>query len=189
MIEAALTIRPVDNLTYPFAHPLHVLNLAREIDAPILIPSAIYFLSIYPLVDFIKGDHPKLLVEHPSRPSAELLSSDLLSYTLMYQHRLHLTDDFMHQFCKQHASKPACDTSAACQKGFSRLVPHLQRNWNLKSGPLHFIAQAMQYVSSCSICSMCSSRFIRDCANLRQRIWDELPALLDLPAWQELSRS
>ena len=81
MIETALTIRPVDNLTYPFAHPLHVLNLAREVDAPILIPSAIYFRSIYPLVDFIKGDHPKLLVEHPSRPSAELLSSDLLSYT------------------------------------------------------------------------------------------------------------
>lgn len=189
MIEAALTNRPVDNLTYPFVHPLHVLNLAREVDAPILIPSAIYFLSIYPLVDFIKANHPKLLVEHPSRPSASLLSSDLLLYSLMYQHRLQLMDDFMRQFCKQHGTKPACGVSTACEKGFSRLVSQLQRNWNLKSGPLHFIAQAMQKVSTCSICSKCCSKFVRDCVDLRQRIWDELPVLLNLPPWQEMSQS
>ena len=35
-------------LSYPYVHPLHVLSLARETNVRVVIPAALYFLSIYP---------------------------------------------------------------------------------------------------------------------------------------------
>lgn len=190
MIEEALSARAVDNLSYPFAHPLHVLNLAREVDAPVIIPSVVYFLSMYALSDILKADHPKLLIEHPSRPSSSLMSSDLLLYSLMYQHRLQLMDKFMRQFCPERAFKPPCGQLATCGKGFSRLISQLHRSWTLKTGPLHFIGQAMDKVTADPIiCPSCRTTFHHDCSLLRQQIWKELPNIVNLLPWEELHES
>lgn len=189
MVETALNTLSVNNLTYPFAHPLHVLNLVREVDAKILIPSTFYFLSLYPLSDILKADHPKLLVEHPSRPPSTLLSSDLLLYSLMYQHRLQLLDNFMRQFCAERAFKPTCGAISTCGKGFSRLVSQLHRSWTLRTGPLHYIFQAMQKVAADeTICGLCRASFHQECSLLRQQIWDELPSVVNLPPWEEMHK-
>ena len=84
-IERAVKAPLVGDLTYPYVHPLHVLNLARETHVDAVVPSALYFLSLYSLDDILRGDHPKLLVEHPSRPSGQLSPRDLKDYTLMFQ--------------------------------------------------------------------------------------------------------
>ncbi|PPR01139.1 hypothetical protein CVT26_016040 [Gymnopilus dilepis] len=78
MVEAALTSPLVDDLSYPYIHPLHALNLAREVDVNIIVPSALYFLSSYPLSGILRADHPKLLLAHPSKPSSTIASSDVL---------------------------------------------------------------------------------------------------------------
>ncbi|KAF8644435.1 hypothetical protein AX16_008494 [Volvariella volvacea WC 439] len=90
MVRTALNSPIIDNTTYPYVHPLHVLNLAREVNVQIIVPSAIYFLSLYPLNDLLRADHPKLSIKHPSSPSSTLTPDDLKNYTLMFQHRLDL---------------------------------------------------------------------------------------------------
>lgn len=189
MVKTALSTPSVNNLTFPFAHPLHVLNLVREVNVEILVPSAFYLLSIYPLSDLLKADHPKLLVEHPSRPSSTLLSSDLLLYSLMYQHRLQVMVNFVREFCPERAFKPPCGTISTCGKGFSRLTAQLQRSSNLKTGPLYYISQAMlRVVEDKTICGICTTRFQQDCSSLRQKIWGELPAVVNLPPWEEMQK-
>ncbi|KAL0581170.1 hypothetical protein V5O48_000860 [Marasmius crinis-equi] len=94
MVELAVRTPFVNNLSYPFVHPLHVLNLARETNVRIVLPSVFYFLSLYPLQDLLREDHPKLLIDHPSKPSSTLDPHDIKFYTLMFQRRMDLLMDF-----------------------------------------------------------------------------------------------
>ncbi|KAF9534493.1 hypothetical protein CPB83DRAFT_844313 [Crepidotus variabilis] len=188
MVEAALTSPSINGFTYPFVHPLHVLNLARETDVQIVVPSALYFLSLYPLSDILKADHPKLLYEHPSKPASTLSSSDLLLYSLMYQHRLQIMSTFIRNFCTIRVAEPPC-SSSTCGKSFSRLVSQLHRSWSLRTGPLHFIAQAIQQVSGDqTICSECRTEFAAEATKLRKQVWDELPSVVLLPSWDQVMR-
>ncbi|GLB38307.1 putative BTB/POZ domain containing protein [Lyophyllum shimeji] len=79
MVTKALATPSSNGLTFPYVHPLHVLNLAHEVNVRIVIPPALYFLSLYPLADILRGDHPKLKVQHPSSPSSSLDPTDTLS--------------------------------------------------------------------------------------------------------------
>lgn len=187
MVEAALNSPPVNNLTYPFVHPIHVLNLAREVDINIVVPSALYFLSLYSLADILGGDHPKLLIEHPSKPSSSLAPSDVLLYSLMYQYRLQVLEDFIRDFCGKRSTTPSCGSTDTCGKAFTRLVSQLRRSWSLRTGPLHFMLQAMNRVSAdSSICKRCCSDFVRDTTSLRREVWDKLPIIVRLPPWDRI---
>ncbi|KAF9454807.1 hypothetical protein P691DRAFT_716682 [Macrolepiota fuliginosa MF-IS2] len=186
MVETALQSPSVADLSYPYVHPIHVLNLARETNVSIVIPSAIYFLSLYPLVDILQGDHPKLKVEHPSKPSSILLSADLELYTLMYQYRLTLVLHFVHQFCERYISTP-CTPENLCAGRFRRLQLQLIRSWSLRTGPLHYMSQAAQELyRDQNICMMCRSRFQEDVAELRRNTWEGLPQVIGLPSWSEM---
>ncbi|KDR82663.1 hypothetical protein GALMADRAFT_839107 [Galerina marginata CBS 339.88] len=187
MVHAALNSPSVNNLTYPYVHPLHVLNLAREVNANVVIPSALYFLSLYPLSGILQGDHAKLLLEHPSKPSSSLTPSDIVLYTLMFQHRLQVMEDFIRQFCSQRSPKPVCGHAVTCGKGFSRLISQLHRSWTLRTGPLYYILQAMQSTAEdFTICSVCRSDFKREASSLRQKVWDDLPTIAQLPPWDKI---
>jgi len=187
MVETALIAPSVNGLSYPFVHPLLVLNLARETDVNCIVPSVLYFLSLYPLCDIMKGDHPKLVVNHPSRPSTSLASSDLLLYTLMFQHRLQLISNFIRQFCGTRSAEPPCRDLSTCGKGFSRLISQMHRSWSLRTGPLHFISQATQQIQNDpTICAICRADFCAEASKVRQQIWDELPKIVDLPSWDDM---
>ena len=188
MVEAALTSPLVDDLSYPYIHPLHALNLAREVDVNIIVPSALYFLSSYPLSGILRADHPKLLLAHPSKPSSTIASSDVLMYSLMYQYRLQVADDFIREFCTQRSFRTICSREGTCAKGFLRLVSQLHRSWTLRTGPLHFILQAIQKVSlDSTICAICRDDFVHEASLLRQKTWDNLPSICQLPPWSELN--
>ncbi|KAF5360451.1 hypothetical protein D9756_004813 [Leucocoprinus leucothites] len=188
MVETALRSPAVGDLSYPYVHPLHVLNLARETDIQVIIPSTLYFLSLYPLVDLLKADHPKLQPDHPSKPSSILSPSDAQLYTVMYQYRLHLILHFVRQFCDRQTSAP-CESETNCSGRFRRLQQQLSRSWSLRTGPLHYMIQAAQEVSrDHSICTSCRSRFQDDVAELRKQTWEELPEVLSLPSWSEMYR-
>ncbi|TFK40674.1 hypothetical protein BDQ12DRAFT_733879 [Crucibulum laeve] len=187
MVDKALSTPAIGDMTYPYVHPLHVLNLAREVNVNIVIPSTFYFLSIYPLAEIMQADHPKLKIEHPSKPSSTLSLTDIQLYTLMFQHRLQVIQDFVRQFCSEKATSRKCPYSTACARGFSRLVSQLNRSWSLRTGPLHYMRQAIKEVDHDStICEACKTNFKEDVTHLRRKLWSELPVILGLPTWPEL---
>ncbi|KAF7346545.1 BTB domain-containing protein [Mycena sanguinolenta] len=189
MVEAALRAPLVGGLSYPRVHPLHVVSLAREVNVRIILPSAIYFLSLYPLEDLLRGDHPKLIVEHPSRPSSVLSPADLRDYTLMFQHRLDTILHFVRAFCGKRTALQACPSPSACSHGFAKLSSRLSRSWITRTGPLHYMSQAVFDLaedSRGSVCGLCRRAFAQDVATLREKVWSELPSILGLPSWTEL---
>ncbi|TEB22712.1 hypothetical protein FA13DRAFT_1798571 [Coprinellus micaceus] len=187
MTVTAMTTDAVDDLTYPFVHPLHVLNLARETDVEVLIPSATYFLSVYPLSEILAGDHPKLAIKHPSRPTSQLSPADLQSYTLMFQHRVHVGLDFIRRTCGKWTSPtPGC-SNPECPKAFSRLVSRLQRSWNPRTAAIFFMLQVShEAMATDRICPSCRKVFVTEVEALRSEVWDKLPSVVGLSSWEEL---
>lgn len=188
MLELALQSPTVDGLSYPYVHPLHVLNLARETDVEILVPSALYFLSFYPLSDILRADHPKLKIDHPSRPSSELSPRDVQAYTLMFQHRIDLIMDFVRRVVGQRASSEGCQNDQGlCSKAFSRVSTTLSRAWLIRTGALHFMMQAVdELFNDSTICTVCRRAFRNDVYKERKKFWDGLPGVVGLPTWQNL---
>jgi len=191
MIELAIKSPLVDDKTYPFVHPLHVLNLARETNVQIIIPSALYFLSLYPLPDILSGDHPKLHIkDHPSCPSSQLSPRDLQDYTLMFQHRLNLILDFIRHTCGERTASPGCQNQTPCVKVFSRISSRLSRTWKMRTGPLHFMVQVSDEIGeNQDVCGPCRRAFRQDVNALRDEIWNHLPGVVGLPSWTVLEAS
>ena len=189
-IERAIGAPLLHDLTYPYVHPLHVLNLARETHVDIIVPAAVYFLSLYTLEEILRNDHPKLLVEHPSRPSNQLSPNDLQAYTLMYQYRLRATQEFIRHGCTKRPTSAACvGQQGMCAKGFAHLGSRLDRSWVLRTGPLHYMVQVInEAAGDRKICAPCREAFKRDTIATRARIWTELPGVIGLPSWEEMEK-
>lgn len=189
MLELALKTPPVDGLTYPFVHPLHVLHLAREADVRIIVPSALYFLSLYPLTDLLRGDHPKLQIEHPSRISSELTLQDLQDYTLMYQHRITALLGFVRRTCAERTASADCTHGRDCLKAFASMTARLSVDWVDRTGPLHFMVQAMEVLGGYpNVCAPCRRAFRQDVTAARAGLWKSLPMAVNLPPWEELEK-
>ncbi|KAJ3557655.1 hypothetical protein NM688_g1359 [Phlebia brevispora] len=189
MLELALKAAAVDGLSYPFVHPLHVLHLARLTDVRIIIPSALYFLSLYPLSDLLAGNHPKLQVDNPSRLSSELTAEDLRDYTLMYQYRITGIMNFVRRLCVQHIPAVGCSGGRDCMKAFATLGARLSSDWVPRTGPLHFMVQAMDELANYSnACASCRKAFRQDVTAARELFWKEMPTTVGLPPWEELEQ-
>ena len=208
MVDVALqTGSKADDLTFPYVHPIHVLNLARETHVRIIIPSAIYFLSVYPYVDILKGDHPKMVVASRNgviRPSSSLSSEDVDNYTLMYQYRIDLILDYVRRFCGDRRSSPNCtlrrldeltennettrQNHDPCSYSFARLTSRASRSWYTRTGPLRWMLQTLRYLDDRDIllCNSCRDGFIHDVEVHRKAIWKNLPSIVGLPSWEEL---
>ncbi|KAF6757536.1 hypothetical protein DFP72DRAFT_962980 [Ephemerocybe angulata] len=186
MTMKAMTAPHVDDLSYPYVHPVHVLNLARETDVEVLIPTTLYFLSVYPLSEILDGNHPKLQLKHPSRPTSKLSPGDLQAYTLMYQHRVQLGLDFIRSSCGKWANETTC-AKPDCPKAFYRLVSRLQRSWNPRTAALFFMLQVgHEVLSTEKICAQCRNNFSTEVEESRRRAWDDLPGIVGLSPWSEL---
>lgn len=189
MVELALNSPIVDNISYPYVHPLHVLNLAREANVQIVVPSVLYFLSLYPLTDILRADHPKLNVEHPSRPSSQISAADIEYYTLMYQHRLEVILDFVRQFVgRRTVDVSQCQNEQnICTRGFARLSSRLSRSWMTRTGPIHYMLQAIQELSNDeTVCFSCRRAFRVDTARLREKTWESMPSIIGMATWKDL---
>jgi hypothetical protein len=197
-VERATSAPEVDGRTFPYVHPLHVVNLARETNVRILVPPALYFLSLYPLSDILSGKHPKLATTNPSAPPSTIAPGDFTACALLSQHRIQTILDFVRGFCGTRrctfagntgvvADTMGVDLAAACNRGFANLTSRLSRSWSIRTGSLYYIAQAMQEVAmSDRICDACKQKFRHDAKKLRKEIWDGLPAVFGSPGWDEL---
>ncbi|KAG5639205.1 hypothetical protein H0H81_005684 [Sphagnurus paluster] len=183
MVNKAVTAPSMDGLTYPYVHPLHILNLANELNIQIVIPSAMYFLSLYPLSDILRGDHPKLQVAHQSKLSSSLSPTDIGAYTLMFQYRLKVILDFMRE---ERIPASLC-RNETCQRGFQKQASRLLRSWQTRTGPIFFVVQAINAAEEEPyICEICRRKYRREANELRQKIWLELPSVIGLSSWEGL---
>jgi len=182
MVNQALTAADsVDGTTYPYVHPLHVLKLAREVDIQIIVPSALYFLSIYPLKQLQRGEHPKLQSNHPSRPSNELSLEDVSQYTLMYQHRINIILEFICHSCRERK----CQTQKECPQVSSRF--NIDQTRIPSMGVFRLMAQAIECINKDdTICGPCKRAFCEEVSVLRERLWEELPSVVGLRSWEDL---
>ncbi|KAL5482525.1 hypothetical protein ACEPAI_9119 [Sanghuangporus weigelae] len=215
MVERALQLQgslsPQSNaLTYPYVHPLHVINLARETNIRVILPSALYFLSVYPVADILQGTHPKLQVESRSgipRPASTLSFEDMANYTLMYQHRIEVILDFVRKFCGDRRSYPAClwkrghldipietdrppdaESPDPCSHAFAKLASRASRSWYPRTGPFRWMLQTVNQLEhkDMRFCKVCKDSFRTDVEKHRNAIWDVLPGVVGLPSWSEL---
>ena len=187
MLETALKTDPINNMTFPFVHPLHVLHLARETDVRIIIPSALYFLSLYPLQDLLRGDHPKLEAASSTGLSNTLTPQDLQEYTLMYQYRIDTILGFVQSVCGERPTSPECTGGRICLKAFATLTGRLAAEWVPRTGPLHFFVQGMDELATYpGVCQWCRKTFRQDVVALRNIVWQGLPTVVGLPPWEDL---
>jgi hypothetical protein len=191
MVETALNSPPVNDMSYPYAHPLLVLNLARETHVQMVVPSATYFLSLYQLKDILKGDHPKLQVEHPSKPSTDLDYMDLKAYTLMCQKRLEILLDFVRRVVASQAPPDTCIHSTKCKSAFSKLSSRFSRSLRQGTGPLYWMKQAIQEAScdESPLCTFCKKEFRASVEKEREEAWKLLPVSIGMAPWEDLRRS
>lgn len=189
MLEQALKVVPVDGMSYPFIHPLHVLHLARETDVRIIVPCALYFLSVYPLTDLLRADHPKLKKAAKMGLSNALTAQDLQDYALMYQYRITAMLDFVRRVCTQRKPTPDCSGGRACQKAFATLSARMSTEWVARTGPLHFMVQGMDELATYpNACASCRKAFRQDVNGAREQLWKGLPTAVGLPPWEELQK-
>ncbi|KIY72504.1 hypothetical protein CYLTODRAFT_388608 [Cylindrobasidium torrendii FP15055 ss-10] len=186
MVETALTTPNVNKLTYPFVHPLHVLNLARETHVRSIIPSVFYFLSLYRLEDLLKADHHKLRYEHPSKPSSELSPYDLRIYTMMFQKRIEETMIFLRTICGERESPAECTRKSDCLRTFDKLAARLTRTWAVRTALMYYVVQVQREAGQNDLCNHCLRAFQADCEKFRARLWAEFPGICDLPPWEQL---
>jgi hypothetical protein len=189
MVELALQSPVVENMSHPYVHPIHILNLAREVNVRIIVPSTLYFLSLYPLIDILRADHPKLVVKHPSRPSSQISTGDIEAYILMFQYRLDVILGFVRHFVGERTAHTATclNNQTPCTRGFARLAARLSRSWNTRTGPLHYMMQAVEELSDDgSVCLPCRRSFREDVIRLREQIWDNLPVVISSATWDDL---
>lgn len=209
MVERALqapTNSDPDSLTYPYVHPIHVLNLARETNVQIIIPSALYFLSIYPIKDIISGTHPKLTVKSRlglPRPSSILSHEDMKNYSIMYQHRIDLILDYSRNVLGKRRASSSCVFANAksnsedldgyasrCTQAFARLASLVSRSWYTRTGPLKWMLQSIEMIdkNELPLCHICRYHFTNDVQAHRKWIWKTLPGIIDLPSWEEMEK-
>lgn len=161
-------------LRFPYAHPLHVLNLARALDIRAVIPSALYFLSMYPLADIIRADHPKLVYAQEAMATAlcsSLSREDFENVALMNEHRVSLMLDFCRKFLADRQPGERCTnfhnkhispigntphqhrplltanlpaTPNPCIRGFASLASKASRSWFPRTGPLIWMQQVVR---------------------------------------------
>jgi len=187
--------------SYPFVHPIHVVNLAREVDVRLILPSALYFLSMYPFSDIQRANHPKLTAESLiglPKPSSQLTPEDIGNYTLMYQHRI----DFLLKFCRNlngRPPSPLCRRNAhlavmaeeSCKVAFARLASRVSRSWLSRTGNLYWMSQTVKWSEShdINLCPECKADYRSFVENVRREEWDRLPSVVGLPSWMDLLKS
>ena len=188
---------------YPYVHPLHVLNLARQVDAPILVPPALYFLSMYPLADILRADHPKLA--YGQNVMGDVLSTalsreDLENVALMYEHRIVTMLEFCRTFILSRQPSLRCKNITAtansiwsgenpCRRGFASLSSKASRSWFPRTGPLKWMTQVVQMADRDGIlCEECRKELRVDVTKHREVLWEELPKVVRMPKWEELAK-
>ncbi|EPQ56778.1 hypothetical protein GLOTRDRAFT_75636 [Gloeophyllum trabeum ATCC 11539] len=191
--------------TYLYPSPIAVINLAREVNAPSLLPSAFYDLSRYSYAKIFEASDDELL--HRTR-SPPLSLPDLQKLTLGKEASQHAVSALIQSlgtspnnnsnYYHQHASSPSsppsfghrrkqsagsrmCVSAAACRKDFGELVDLATQHYLMDrergySDPL-YVAEELGQLKSVefSECEACARSLETWATRERERIWNLIP--------------
>ncbi|KAF8629430.1 hypothetical protein AX15_003477 [Amanita polypyramis BW_CC] len=173
-------------------HPILIINLARAVDAPYLLPSAFYDLSrCYPSDTAAGYKCPK------TRELHQLSESDLTNLLKGKEHAARFLFTFIINELESRESAPNCIYKAEsdpprrrhCQAAFEAISSEILRDVNgvvchRSSDPLFAIMDAElmqtreessgQYGVSMRVCDCCRSGFSSAVDNAREEFWQTL---------------
>ncbi|KAH6915867.1 hypothetical protein BKA70DRAFT_472051 [Coprinopsis sp. MPI-PUGE-AT-0042] len=190
-----------------YPHPFEVITLAREVNAPELLPAAFYDLSRYSFSQIFEAQEEEPLYRSPEEPSVTLSPADLqrlcvgkeqtqqmitsLIQAMGIGHPIRLAQSHSpHNILRRSSSSgTVCMSPAACRKDFSELVQLATQHYlfDRERGchdPL-YVAEELGQLKTAEVseCKACAKSLEAWAARERERIWRMIPAWfrLDLP--------
>ncbi|ESK97300.1 hypothetical protein Moror_17731 [Moniliophthora roreri MCA 2997] len=180
-------------------HPITVINLARRVDAPEILPSAFYDLSRCSSARVAQGHMCTLTQE-----LHQLSQDDLLSLLKGREHASRFLSTFLVHYVEGMAPSAACiyrrqtdiTRRRACQSAFEGITFALLRDSNdvlgqRSSDPLFILMDAelmlTRYDGERNLrpCEFCREEFGALLDSAREEFWRQIPQFfgLDLPTW------
>jgi len=185
--------------SHRYPHPYEIINLAREVDAPALLPSAFYDLARYPFSQIFEPNEDDLLYRFPPPPGLGPL--DLQRLCLGKEAAQHTVTALIqnmgngqhirvtpHSHVSSHASHlrrtssgGVCVSAAACRKDFTELVDLATQHYlfDRERGccdPL-YVAEELGQLKSAefSECKACARSLEGWAVKEREKLWKMAP--------------
>ncbi|KAJ7041874.1 hypothetical protein C8F04DRAFT_994138 [Mycena alexandri] len=182
--ETSIIVEPSTGYSHiDFIQHIAVIQLAREVNALWVVPTAFYRLSST-REDFIdKFLQPQTYHERPATLS-EQDRSLFLKFSLYLSHEAHSLSRFLYM----PETVPGCETGQDCRLMRLSFLATLHEALALIPGPrlLGLILEdnVDDYLTDCChVCQYASREAIKD---TRQNIWNKLPGFCGLPSWEAL---
>ncbi|KAG2011749.1 hypothetical protein CC2G_011832 [Coprinopsis cinerea AmutBmut pab1-1] len=190
-----------------YPHPFEVINLAREVEAPSLLPAAFYDLSRYSFSQIFEPHEDDALYRPPEQPPPPLSPADLQRLCVGKEHTQQMITALIqamgngqhirqsqqhppHSLSRRPSSSGAvCVSAAACRKDFTELVELATQHYlfDRERGchdPL-YVAEELGQLKSAEIseCKACAKSLEGWAAREREKIWKLIPVWfrLDMP--------
>ncbi|KAG6857454.1 hypothetical protein H0H87_003521 [Tephrocybe sp. NHM501043] len=184
------------NGSHLYPHPIAVINLAREVNAPSLLPAAFYDLSRYPFSNIFEPNEEDQTFR-PLLPGSSALSATDLQRLCLGKEASQQAITAMipamgasqnirpAQLNKSHSRKPSlnaiCVSAPACRKDFSELVDLATQHYlfDRERGcydPL-YVAEELGQLKSAefSECKACARSLEAWAAREREKMWKSIP--------------
>ncbi|KAJ7753407.1 hypothetical protein DFH07DRAFT_744413 [Mycena maculata] len=182
--DPARSALDITSFKSPFgqAHEICVIELAREVDAPWLLPLAFYSLSaqfsMYPGRDvFLGAVHNGV----PTSLSAEDQERFLAGHLIQTQSAL----AEILRFLSDPLDIVGCTSAMDCARARFRAIARAgEYNHDYPSVPLHIWGS--NEWQTLDVCPTCLAVLEETHEAARQVFWDKLPEIYGLPPWEEL---
>ncbi|KAG6812753.1 hypothetical protein H0H92_000799 [Tricholoma furcatifolium] len=187
------------NGSHLYPHPIAIINLAREVDAPSLLPSAFYDLSRYPFSHIFEPTGEDQTYR-PLPPAPSTLSvTDLQKLCIGKEASQHAITSLITAMGNGQNARPSsmnssshnrkssqsqnfvCVSAAACRKDFSELVDLATQHYlfDRERGcydPL-YVAEELGQLKSAefSECKACARTLEAWAAKEREKMWKSIP--------------
>ncbi|KAF5383576.1 hypothetical protein D9615_003510 [Tricholomella constricta] len=183
------------NGSHLYPHPIAVINLSREVDAPSLLPAAFYDLSRYPFSHIFEPTEEDQTHRHLPPTPSNLSVADLQRLCLGKEASQHAITSLItamgsSQYVRPaqhstHVRKPSasgvCVSAAACRKDFSELVDLATQHYlfDRERGccdPL-YVAEELGQLKSAefSECKACAKSLEAWATREREKMWKSIP--------------
>lgn len=156
---------------------MEVVNLARELDLPMLLPAALYVCCKYPIKSIYDGipseDGHLLILEEADKRACVIAYSDIRQ----------ATTERIHAFLKKSHVQGCTSPELCCTYRLSWLSTHVESRWKPLSKKFDWGMYGM------AVCRPCLSGARADFDSARREFWDDLPAMFGLETWDKLESS
>jgi hypothetical protein len=169
-----------------YPHPFALINLAREVDAPLLLPSAFYDISRLSFTQIFETNDPECAVGLSMDDMQRLcLGKEVMQQTITTLIRNMGTGNHIRQQSTAHThfrkASSMCLSAAACRKDFMELVDlatqHYLFDRERGCGDPLYVAEELGQLKSAefSECKACAKLLESWATREREKMWKMVP--------------